>query len=171
MKPSKKSANIMYCPVPCKNGHLCGRYINSGDCIQCKKERSKISRAKTGATKSERHKLAKKAWRQKNKEKIRIYAKSRKARNRGAVGFYTEHHVSMIYESQNGKCTYCSCDIRKGFMHVDHIYPIYLGGSNWPSNLQLLCPSCNMRKGIKTHEEFLSYLALVGERNAASERK
>jgi 5-methylcytosine-specific restriction endonuclease McrA len=29
------------------------------------------------------------------------------------------------------------------------------GGSNWPSNLQLLCKSCNLSKGARDAEEFM----------------
>jgi|GEM_PF-1778153 len=32
-------------------------------------------------------------------------------------------------------------------LHLDHIYPEWLGGASSPDNLQLLCGRCNRRKG------------------------
>lgn len=56
--------------------------------------------------------------------------------------------VKRIIEGQKYKCANCMCDVSKKY-HVDHIMPIALGGTNWPSNLQILCPTCNMRKKAK----------------------
>ena len=59
-------------------------------------------------------------------------------------------------------CIYCGCRLDDNF-HVDHIIPLTREGtSNWPSNLQLLCPSCNPSKGAKTHEEYLEYRRVMG---------
>ena len=33
--------------------------------------------------------------------------------------------------------------------HIDHIFPRSRGGQNDPSNLQLLCYSCNLSKGAR----------------------
>jgi 5-methylcytosine-specific restriction endonuclease McrA len=35
--------------------------------------------------------------------------------------------------------------------------PLSRGGSNWPSNLQLLCKTCNSSKNNRTMEEWLAY--------------
>jgi 5-methylcytosine-specific restriction endonuclease McrA len=32
-------------------------------------------------------------------------------------------------------------------LHLDHILPEFMGGTAEPENLQLLCPTCNRRKG------------------------
>ena len=37
-----------------------------------------------------------------------------------------------------------------GTVHVDHITPRHLGGTDKPNNLQALCHSCNLVKGTKT---------------------
>lgn len=38
-------------------------------------------------------------------------------------------------------------ELRKSGYHIDHMQPLIAGGSNDISNLQLLCPTDNMRKG------------------------
>lgn len=56
-----------------------------------------------------------------------------------------------IYYRDQGQCVLCQRDL-SGLLstdqriHVDHIVPLNLWGSNDPSNLQLLCEDCNLRK-------------------------
>ena len=50
--------------------------------------------------------------------------------------------------SQKNKCAICKSDISTSY-HVDHIIPISKGGSNWPKNIQALCPPCNLSKHAK----------------------
>jgi 5-methylcytosine-specific restriction endonuclease McrA len=78
---------------------------------------------------------------------------NRVARKRGAEGHYTRHDVNSLMEKQHGLCAWCSKGIRDEY-DVDHMMPLKRGGSNWPANLQLLCPPCNRRKGALTMDEF-----------------
>ena len=55
---------------------------------------------------------------------------------------------------QRGRCMYCSVQLHRWNMHIDHIYPAEHGGSNDTDNLQALCSGCNQRKGVQTDEEF-----------------
>lgn len=62
-----------------------------------------------------------------------------------------------MIDVQEGKCNSCFSYLvieGKNNYHVDHIMPLVLGGSNWPDNLQLLCPRCNMKKGSKHPDEW-----------------
>lgn len=52
-----------------------------------------------------------------------------------------------IFERQNYTCRHCGS---RGFLSVDHIVPLYLGGGNESSNLQGLCDYCNARKGHRS---------------------
>ncbi len=82
-----------------------------------------------------------------NPERFKQYNRNRRARKRGAEGHHTSADASAILERQKHKCVYCAADLRKAGKHLDHIMPLVLGGSNAVSNLQYLCPSCNMSKG------------------------
>ncbi|UPT53098.1 HNH endonuclease [Synechococcus phage Yong-M3-232] len=85
---------------------------------------------------------------EKNPELFKASARNRKARLRAAEGRHTAADIAAIYEAQKGRCAYCKASL-KNARHVDHIVPLAKGGSNWPSNLQLLCPPCNMAKRDK----------------------
>ena len=59
-----------------------------------------------------------------------------------------------ILKAQGGKCMYCGARQRVDLMDIDHKNPLARGGSNSNRNLQLLCHTCNNRKGTKTDKEF-----------------
>lgn len=105
----------------------------------------------------EEAKLRRKKWAEKNKDLIRVLTLNRISRKKNAEGKFFKKDILIKLELQNNKCVYCKCDVSISY-HVDHIMPLYRGGSNWPDNLQILCPSCNCSKGAKTHDEFIEFL-------------
>jgi 5-methylcytosine-specific restriction endonuclease McrA len=52
-----------------------------------------------------------------------------------------------LFKNQNGICVYCKIDLSSVKTAIDHIQPISKGGTNTDDNVQLLCVSCNCRKG------------------------
>lgn len=83
-----------------------------------------------------------------NPEQYRSYVRTRRARRKNAEGVHTSDDIAKILESQGYKCVYCKRDIKDEY-DVDHIIPLAKGGSNWPKNLQCLCPECNGKKWAK----------------------
>lgn len=84
-------------------------------------------------------------WVLKNPEKLAVEARKRRSRKQAAEGTHTAADILALLERQAGKCVYCFKSIRSKY-HADHIVPLVKGGSNWIGNIQLTCPTCNMRK-------------------------
>lgn len=80
-------------------------------------------------------------------------AMRRYARLLGAEGTYDAQDVRRIGDLQNWKCHWCGKPTKQSF-HVDHIEPLSKGGSNWPNNLCVACPSCNRQKSATDPLEF-----------------
>ena len=104
-------------------------------------------------------------WRAANPEKIKAwtdaYAKAhpeakkarwrnRQARLRGRGGKHTGDQIIALAKRQKYQCANPACgkSIRQKY-HADHIRPLARGGDNFISNIQLLCPNCNLRKHTK----------------------
>lgn len=107
----------------------------------------------------------------KNPEQKRSDTRNRRARLRKAEGRHTFKDVEAILERQGYTCVYCNSCLREKY-EVDHIMPISRGGTNWPSNLQCLCPDCNGRKWCKHPDDFAkeiaASLAISGEAGGQS---
>lgn len=100
----------------------------------------------------EKAKEGRKRWQIENPGKNTVYNRNRKARKRNADGVFNKDDIQTIFESQGGQCNTCGKNLiryNKKQYHIDHITPIAKGGSNWPKNLQLLCPKCNLSKHAK----------------------
>lgn len=122
------------------------------------KDRVKAAKAKRyDETKEARH-AKMKEWRARNPEKhkegVRAAVLNRIARKAKAPGKYAVKDVRRLYDKQDGKCPACAASLLDGY-HVDHVVPLAKGGDNWPANLQLLCPPCNLRKSDMSMEEFM----------------
>lgn len=56
-----------------------------------------------------------------------------------------------LWESQNGRCNICKCELTLKNKNLDHIYPKSLGGKLEEGNIQWLCRSCNYKKGNRVY--------------------
>ena len=84
-------------------------------------------------------------WAKRNNDKLRPLWNLRDKRLRECEGHHTPEDIDRIYKLQKAKCAICEDKLTT--FHKEHIVPISRGGSNWPANIQLLCPRCNLRKG------------------------
>lgn len=112
----------------------------------------------------ERSKKNKKLWRESNPDHARMLYQADptgrlasnaeyRARKRGAIGRYSGGDVKDLLKLQRNQCAVCRGKLKK--YHVDHIVALINGGSNDRSNLQILCPTCNIRKHARDPVEFM----------------
>ena len=94
-----------------------------------------------------------KDWKRRHPGRVLVHNVNRLARVKGAEGSFTRDDVETLLESQDEFCP-CGADISGSRYHIDHKTPLSRGGTNWPENLQLLCPPCNLRKHNKTSDEW-----------------
>lgn len=104
----------------------------------------------------------KRTWKLENGDKVRAAARAAYARNphsslakyhrRRALkiasgGSYTARQIEALRQKQRGRCACCRKKLAR--FHADHVVPLVKGGSNDIGNIQLLCPTCNIRKHAK----------------------
>ena len=67
----------------------------------------------------------------------------------------TKWLLNALCHRDKEKCQICGADLSRtrtpstGKIHIDHIVPLDLGGTNDPTNMQILCDSCNCEKSAK----------------------
>jgi len=69
----------------------------------------------------------------------------------------------MFLDVYGLQCKYCTKVLTYRNIACDHIVPLSKGGDSVADNLQLICKSCNMRKGPLDEEDFSLLLQLVIE--------
>lgn len=77
----------------------------------------------------------------------------RRARKRMAAGDHKGSDILLIRKMQKDRCGYCRVKLN-GKGEVDHIVALANGGSNYKTNLQILCKSCNSSKRARDPIEF-----------------
>jgi len=66
--------------------------------------------------------------------------------------YWPEGLKRALFRREQGHCAICLRDLRNLIANdeayqIDHIIPIKIGGSNDPTNFQILCSECNKTKG------------------------
>lgn len=79
---------------------------------------------------------------------------------------FTQKEREKIWIQSERACRYCKC-ILDGFtgdiMHIDHIVPVVVGGTDDIENLTAACVTCNLSKNAKSEDDFLASLILGGD--------
>lgn len=76
------------------------------------------------------------------------HGQTRRARLVDAGGTFTADQVEELWRKQRGRCASCRTKLGDDF-HRDHRTALVNGGDNDITNIELLCPPCNLRKGDK----------------------
>lgn len=90
---------------------------------------------------------SRKRWESLNREKTLAKKYRRRARERDALGRHTAAQWRNLVKQFGARCLCCGL---KRKLTEDHIRPIVKGGTDFISNIQPLCLSCNDIKGTKT---------------------
>lgn len=75
----------------------------------------------------------------------------RRRRKRGRktrrIGY--RHHLDELIQEQGGKCGICGHRLprrRRDLIHIDHIQPVHLGGTDAKRNLRATHAKCNLSR-------------------------
>ena len=66
---------------------------------------------------------------------------------------FDDEFREALTQKQNNKCAVCGKNILSRTSHLDHIIPWDYVGDNLSDNYQMLCETCNTRKGTSTYFE------------------
>ncbi len=71
-------------------------------------------------------------------------------------------NAHVLFGQQEGRCNGCRTEFPFRMFDVDHVIPVSRGGTDHPSNLQLLCAHCNRTKGNRPQEYLIARLVEQG---------
>jgi len=93
-------------------------------------------------------------WREAN----RVVQARRRARKKGAGGYFSQDDIQRMLISQGRRCWWCGDGIKGGAFHIDHRVPLAGGGDNELANIVISCPRCNLVKGDRCPQSFCGRL-------------
>jgi 5-methylcytosine-specific restriction endonuclease McrA len=74
---------------------------------------------------------------------------------------FTRKEREKIWIQSERVCRYCKCSLESftgDIMHIDHIVPVVVGGTDDIENLTAACVTCNLSKNAKSEDDFLASL-------------
>lgn len=134
-KPSHYARKIKhFCSRACYSGHTKSLHFTE--------QRTYKGVRKEGESKQVYHKR----YCETHRPKMRHHKSTRYAREKGAEGSFSLYEWEELKLKHNNKCACCG---KEKSLTKDHIVPLSKGGTNYISNIQPLCRSCNSRKNNK----------------------
>jgi len=141
-------------------------YMHKGcRCTCCRAANTEFQRRYRAAN-ADKIRAYKRRYQAEHPESYLACGRNRDARKMNTPGRHTAADIAAQLHRQRGKCYWQAtdeCKARRGNLgykyHVDHVVPLFLGGSNGPENLVIACPSCNMSKGSLHPMDFAGVLA------------
>ena len=154
----EQGLNRYFTGISCSHGHAYYRYTSNGACVLCtirdshrnqqkesykEKARDRAKRSQKATPRDKKNAIWRKCYSTNTEYRARKAAASarRKQKYREDYAKLSPHEkleVDILYEEA----------YLIGY-HVDHIIPTSAGGKHEPSNLQIVSPEYNMRKGAK----------------------
>lgn len=95
----------------------------------------------------------------------------RLSRQKGAEGSFTIEEWENLKKKYDFICLICYKREPEIKLTVDHIIPLFEGGSNYIGNIQPLCGSCNSSKGKRLRLDFLTKQEYKEENGSLSEKE
>lgn len=130
---------------PCRFGHIAPRYTTNSKCAICMRDEVRRYYARHADHRRETHREWSRANAEQNRRQTAEYS-ARLAKAKAASGF-TNADAKRVFERYGNRCAACGTESR---LVLDHVIPLIHGGAHSESNLQVLCVSCNSKKGIKS---------------------
>ncbi len=75
----------------------------------------------------------------------------RRKREKGRRSYVPAQTERALRQRDHGACVRCGSTVG---LTIDHLVPVSYGGTSELSNLQLLCKSCNGKKGVEDHSRY-----------------
>lgn len=113
------------------------------------REQRRQTYARHAAEYAERQRPYKREWARRNKDKQLASFHRRRARLRGNGGSYSAAEWRALCDQYDHRCLACGRPEPEIQLTVDHVLPIYRGGSGAIDNIQPLCKPCNSSKGAR----------------------
>ncbi len=98
---------------------------------------------------------------QRKMQSLKSSLKKRSEDNNVLFKIDMEELREMFYESYGKGCRYCDKKMTLRNMVCDHIIPLAKNGDSTVDNLQLICKSCNTRKGPLDEKDFIELMLWV----------
>ena len=98
------------------------------------------------AERKKQHADAHRRWWQANPEKVAVKRHRRRSKIVGVGGDFTVQEWQELVDKFGHRCLKCGKFDTEVMLTADHVVPLIKGGSNFISNIQPLCRSCNSGK-------------------------